>query len=140
MMSSVRKLTAARSVPPVTTMKRLLLATMLLTAGAALAQISVGIRIGAPPPPRVVAVRPAAPGPDYAWVDGYWYPVNGRYVWHQGYWTRAPYAGSHWVAPRHDGHEWFDGYWEGERGRVSHDHRWDKDHDRRDHDRDHDHR
>ena len=24
-----------------------------------------------------------APGPDFVWIDGYWYPVNGRYVWHE---------------------------------------------------------
>jgi hypothetical protein len=60
-------------------------------------------------------------------VDGYWYPVEGRYVWHDGYWTRPTYPGAHWVSPRHDGDRFFEGYWEGERGRVAHDHRWDRD-------------
>src|SRR6185369_16172279 len=119
-------------------MKRLLLTSMLLLSGTAFAQVSVGIRIGPPPPPRVVRVRPVAPGPGYAWVDGYWYPVNNRYVWHQGYWTRAPYVGARWIGPRHENGEWFEGYWEGEHGRVRHSHDWDRDHDRRDHDRDHD--
>ena len=118
-------------------MRRLLLASLLFTAGTLFAQISIGIRIGAPPPPRVVAVRPVAPGPEYMWVEGYWYPVGHKYRWHEGYWTRAPYAGARWIAPRHDGERWFDGYWEGDRGRMAHDHHWDKDHDRdwRDHDR-----
>jgi hypothetical protein len=119
-------------------MNRLFFASLTLAAGTVFGQVSVGIRIGPPPPPRVVAVRPVAPGPGYSWVDGYWYPVNGRYTWHEGYWTRAPYAGAHWVAPRHERGEWMEGYWEGEHGRVRHSHDWDRERDRRDHDRDHD--
>jgi hypothetical protein len=114
---------------------------MFIAAGAAYAQVSVGISIGAPPPPRVLAARPAAPGPEYSWVDGYWYPVGGHYRWHEGYWTRPPYAGAHWVVPRHDNGKWFEGYWEGEKGRVRHEHTWDKEHERdfgHDHDHDHD--
>jgi hypothetical protein len=34
------------------------------------------------------------------------------------------------VAPRHDGDRYYNGYWEGERGKVEHDHRWDKDRNR----------
>ncbi len=129
-------------------MTRRLLALTLLAGGSMFGQVSVGIRIGAPPPPRVVRYRPSAPGPDFFWVDGYWYVVNGRYVWHQGYWSRPPYPAARWVAPRHDGERYYDGYWEGDRGRFDHDHRWDRDRDRdwrekhhdRDHDRDHDRR
>jgi len=108
-----------------------LLALLLVLSGsAAHAQISVGIRIGAPPPPRVVAVLPARPGPDFIWVEGYWYPVGHHYKWHEGYWTRPPYEGAHWVAPHHDGQQYFAGYWDGDHGRVEHDHRSDHDHDR----------
>lgn len=105
-----------------------LLAAMLL-AGASLSygQISFGIRIGPPPPPRVLHVRPRSPGPDFFWVDGYWYPVGGHYRWHEGYWTRPPYEGAHWIGPHHDGQQFFEGYWEGDRGRFEHDHRWDRD-------------
>ncbi|HKE26295.1 MAG TPA: YXWGXW repeat-containing protein [Bryobacteraceae bacterium] len=115
-------------------------ALVLFTVAACSAQVSVGITIGAPPPPRVVAVRPVAPGPDFMWVEGYWYPVGHHYKWHDGYWTRVPYPAARWVAPRWEGGHYYVGYWDGERGRVEHDHRWDRDHDRRDHDRyDHDH-
>ena len=118
--------------------KTALLGSMLfLGSQGAKAQVSVGIEIGAPPPPRVLAVRPVAPGPDFFWVDGYWYPANGHYHWHPGYWTRPPYAGAHWVAPHHDGHSYFGGYWDGDHGRFEHDHKWDHDHDR-DHGRYHD--
>ena len=66
-----------------------LLAAMLLASVSALdAQVSVGIRIGPPPHPRVVRVQPAQPGPGFVWVDGYWYPDGRRYRWHDGYWTR----------------------------------------------------
>lgn len=111
-------------------------------------QISVGIEIGAPPPSRVIRVRPVQPAPEYLWVDGYWYPVNGRYVWHGGYWTRPPYEGARWFGPRHEGGRYYVGYWDGPRGRFEHNHHWDhddhRDHDRykdydHDHDRDHDH-
>ena len=110
--------------------KKKLLALLFITVGGLFAAVSVGIRIGPPPPPRVVAVQPVRPGPEYTWVEGYWYPVGGRYQWHNGYWTRPPYGGARWIAPRHDGDRYWDGYWEGDRGRFEHDHRWDRDRDR----------
>jgi hypothetical protein len=119
--------------------KTKLLVLTLLAAGAALAQLSVGIRIGAPPPVRVERAHPRSPGADYSWVAGYWYPVGNHYKWHDGYWTRPAYAGSHWVAPRHDGERFYEGYWDGDRGQTRHDHQWDRNHDHnRDFDRDHD--
>ena len=118
-------------------MKKLLLALLLGTATLMNAQVGIGITIGAPPPPRVLRVRPVAPGPDYNWIDGYWYVENNRYVWHGGYWTRPPYGGAVWVGPRHDGARWYAGYWDGPRGRFEHDHRWDHDRHERDHDRHH---
>jgi hypothetical protein len=114
-----------------------LLAVAVLMAGTVFGQVSFGIRIGPPPPPRIVRVRPPAPGPGFIWIDGYQYPVNGRYHWHPGYWTRPPYEGANWVGPRHDGEQFFAGHWEGPRGRFEHDHRWDRNHDR-DFGRDHD--
>ena len=107
------------------------LVAMLLACGSvAGAQVSVGIRIGPPPPPRVVHVVPVRPAPEFVWVEGYWYPVGRHYRWHEGYWTRPPYDGARWIAPHHDGAQFFEGYWEGGRGRVEHDHHWDRDHDR----------
>jgi len=78
-----------------------LLAALLLTAGLGFGQVSLGIRIGPPPRPRVIRVRPPAPGPEYFWVDGYWYPVGNRYRWHEGYWSRPPYEGYRWIGPRY---------------------------------------
>ena len=110
-----------------------LLAGMLLGGAPAFsAQVAVGIRIGPPPHPRVVRVRPVAPGPDYYWVDGYWYPVGNHYKWHDGYWTRPPYAGARWVVPHHDGTQYFQGYWEGDKGQFNHDHKSDRDRKNRD--------
>ena len=111
-------------------MKTKLIVLALLAAGAVFAQFSVGIRIGAPPPVRVVRVQPRSPGEGYAWIGGYWYPVSGHYKWHEGYWTRPVYAGAHWVEPHHDGTMFYEGYWDGERGRVGHDHHSDRAHDR----------
>jgi len=120
--------------------KSLLLAVILLACGSASqAQVTLGIRIGPPPRPRVVRVTPQSPGPEFAWVNGYWFPAGHHYKWHDGYWTRPPYEGARWVEPRHDGQQYYAGYWDGDHGRLEHDHRWDKDHDRdQNHDRDHD--
>jgi hypothetical protein len=111
-------------------MKQKLFVLMLLAAGALSAGISIGINIGRPPHPRVVHVRPVSPGPGYSFIEGYWYPVNGHYRWHDGYWTRPPYEGAVWIGPRHDGHQFFEGHWEGSRGVIEHDHRYDRDRDR----------
>jgi hypothetical protein len=89
------------------------------------AQVSIGIRIGPPPAPRVVRVQPPKPGLNFVWIEGYWYPVGNHYRWHNGYWTRPPYGGAHWTGPRHDGERFYVGYWDGEHGRLEHDHRWD---------------
>jgi hypothetical protein len=102
--------------------KKILLAAILLTCGSGFAaQISIGISIGPPPPPRVIHVLPPQPGPEFIWIEGYWYPEGRHYKWYDGYWARPPYAGARWVLPRHDGVHYFAGYWEGERGRIEHD-------------------
>ncbi|MCU1324965.1 MAG: hypothetical protein JWN34_335 [Bryobacterales bacterium] len=122
-------------------MKNKLLALALITVGSVLAQVSVGIQIGPPPRPRVMRVHPVGPGPGYVWVDGYYYPVNRRYVWHDGYWTRPPYAGAAWIRPRYERGQFFQGYWEGNnRERYAHDHRWDRDRNNRDYNRNDDRR
>ena len=46
------------------------------------AQVSFGVRVGSAPPPLRYERRPPAPGPGYAWVDGYYDPYNGGYRWH----------------------------------------------------------
>jgi hypothetical protein len=116
----------------------LLLSVLLLGVGSTVdAQVSIGIRIGPPPAPRVVHATPARPGPDFVWVEGYWYPSGKHYVWHDGYWTRTPYAGARWVAPRYESEHYYAGYWDGSHGRVEHDHHWDHDKKKRDYDRDH---
>ncbi|MEQ1945637.1 MAG: YXWGXW repeat-containing protein [Bryobacteraceae bacterium] len=108
-----------------------LIALAVLAAGSLFGQVSIGIQIGAPPPPRVLRARPVAPGAGYIWVDGYWYPQGKHYRWHAGYWTLAPYEGAYWIAPRYDRGMFFEGYWGGQRNpRFDHDHRWDRDRDR----------
>ncbi len=109
------------------------LAAILLSGGAVFgAQVSIGIRIGPPPAPRVIHTTPARPGANYSWVDGYWYPVGRSYKWHSGYWTQPPYAGARWTPPHHDGRMFYNGYWAGDKGRVEHDHKWDQDKKHRD--------
>ena len=119
-------------------MKKKLLAVMLLAGSSIFGQISIGIRIGQPPPLRVMRSRPSNPGPGYLWIDGYWYPANNRYAWHNGYWTRPPYQGAVWSGPRYDGQQFFDGYWSGGQRQqpMPHSHGWDRDKRNRDYDRD----
>lgn len=109
-------------------MKKILV-LLLLAGGSLMAAVSFGINIGPPPPPAIVA-PPPAPGPGYVWVQGYYYPVGHKYHWHEGYWTRSPYAGATWVTPRYETGHYYYGYWNGEHGRVEHNHHWDKDRDR----------
>jgi len=93
-----------------------LLAVMLFAGGslfipsASAGNFSIGVAIGAPPPARYYAM-PAAPGPGYMWIDGFWYPRGGRYFWRSGYWALPPYAGGYWVAPRYSGGRYYNGYW-----------------------------
>jgi YXWGXW repeat-containing protein len=102
-------------------------AMLLAPASAVRAQVSVDIHIGQPPPPPIVYRVPPQPGPDFMWVEGYWYPQGKKhYKWHDGYWTRAPYDGAYWVAPYYGGGQYYAGRWEGGRGNVGHDHGWDK--------------
>lgn len=103
----------------------LAISVLLFAPASARAQVSFGIRIGEPPAPRRYRVPPQ-PGPDYMWVEGYYYPQGPRYVWHDGYWTRPPYEGAYWVAPYYVGGQYYGGRWEGGRGNVRHDHRWDR--------------
>jgi WXXGXW repeat (2 copies) len=121
--------------------------SLLLTAGsAANAQVSVGVSIGhppaavvieeAPPAPRVYAVA-ARPGPEFMWVEGYWYPQGKHYRWHDGYWSRPPYAGAYWVEPYYYRGSYIAGYWGGGRG---HERREERREDRREDRRDDRHR
>jgi len=113
----------------------LLLGVLLLGVGSVTdAQVTIGIRIGPPPAPRVVHKLPPRPGPDFVWIDGYWYPVGNHYTWHEGYWTRQPYPEARWIGPRYEGERYYGGYWDGDHGRVEHDHHWDKDKKKRDYD------
>lgn len=100
-------------------------ALLLAPASAVSAQVSFGINIGPPPQWRATRVAPQ-PGPDFEWIDGYWYPVGRRYVWHAGYWTRPPYEGAYWNQPYYAGGRFTGGYWDGGRGANNHDHRSDR--------------
>ncbi len=104
--------------------KLFIIAGLLLASTSAFAGVhwSVGIGVGgyyppppvavyAPPPPPPAYYVPAAPGPGYVWVSGYYYPVGPRYVWRAGYWARRPFPGAYWVAPRYHGHRYYGGYW-----------------------------
>ena len=105
----------------------ILAATLLGSTGNP--QVSFDVHIGPPPPPQAYRVPPQ-PGPDYEWVEGYYYPDHGHYKWHDGYWTRPPYRGAYWEPPYHLGGTYHPGRWDGDHGRVYHDHRWDHDNDR----------
>ncbi len=103
-------------------MKAKLLAALLLAGSSAFAasRVFVGVGVGGgyypgfyapPPPPPVAAYVPLSPGPGYAWVDGYYYPIGPRYRWRPGYWAHRPYAGAYWIGPRYENRRYYRGYW-----------------------------
>jgi hypothetical protein len=105
------------------------LALSFLCVGCVTGSAALGIEIAEPPAPMAYRVA-RRPGPDFEWVEGYWYPKDPQYAWHDGYWTRPPYPGAFWVAPYWVEGRYFGGHWDGNRGRLEHDHRWDRDRDR----------
>ena len=85
-------------------------------ASPAVAQISV--YIGSAPPPIRYETRGEAPGPGYAWVDGYWQPNGRHYQWVTGRWDQPPYEGAYWSHPHYDhyrqGWQMHEGHWDRE--------------------------
>jgi hypothetical protein len=95
-------------------MKKTVLALLLAIALAPAASFAqVIVHVG--PPAPIVERRGPAPGPGYAWVDGYHRWDGGRYVWVPGRWDRPPHPGAHWVAHRwvhrHGGWVLVEGHW-----------------------------
>ena len=99
-------------------MKRLLLLgaalSGLVLTGCVAGNGYAAVRFGPPPPPRH-GVMGYAPGPGYAWTDGYWDWRGGRWFWVDGRWLRPPRPRAVWVPGywREDRHQWrFQrGYW-----------------------------
>src|ERR1700730_14269844 len=92
-------------------MKTKLLAVALLAGGSMFAQtrFSIGVSVGGydrgyypQAPPAYASAVPPCPGPDYTWVDGYWWQNYGRNTWVAGYWNRQPFSSGYQVAPRFD--------------------------------------
>ena len=86
----------------------------------------VSIFIGTPPPPVRYEAAPPMPYPGYVWTQGYWAPVDGRYVWYPGRWARPPYYGAAWYGPRWEhgdrGWRYHEGGWRGRRWHDDDDH------------------
>ncbi|HXB62470.1 MAG TPA: hypothetical protein VNU94_06435 [Acidobacteriaceae bacterium] len=99
------------------------------------AQAQVGVYIGRTPPPLRYERRPDAPGPGYAWVDGYWGNQGGRYVWIGGRWQQPPYEGAYWNHPHYDhyqqGWQYHEGHWDHADADHHEDHHDDDHHDDR---------
>ena len=65
-------------------------------------------------PKPVIVNRPAAPAPNYVWIEGEWIPKGSTYVYQPGHWI-APrpkhvWMPGHWVRV-HRGWYWVKGYW-----------------------------
>ncbi|MCK4664476.1 MAG: YXWGXW repeat-containing protein [Bacteroidales bacterium] len=76
------------------------------------AQIVVKVK---PVRPKVVVVKPARPGQNFIWVDGYWKTgPNNNYVWVKSHWKKNR-KGHNWI-PGHwkkvrSGWKWIPGHW-----------------------------
>lgn len=81
---------------------KLLLLGSLLYFGSlstpALARVSIGLSIGAPPPPYAVVVPPPRAG--FVWVPGYWQWTGYSYLWITGHWVPHR-SGYYWHPPRY---------------------------------------
>ena len=78
----------------------------------------------APPVQKMVAPQGNAPSDNHFWVPGNWQPENGKYVWHDGFWSRHE-EGHVWIpmqnTPSADGFVHVPGYWDypiDERGTI----------------------
>ena len=81
----------------------------------AAAQVSAGIYVQTGPPAPIYESVPAAPGPGYYWVPGYYRWDGYRYTWVHGRYAYPPYSGAvwrpgHWVQSPH-GWYWRPGHW-----------------------------
>ncbi len=92
--------------------KHLLLAIAI--AGSLLGLSSCTVGYVESQPTDVVYTRPAAPGPDYVWIEGDWVYGGGRYNWHPGYWRRGRpgrvWVGGTWTHENR-GYRWHRGHW-----------------------------
>src|SRR5258707_2230227 len=101
------------------TLSRPLFPTLLLLAlsGLSLAQVSVNISVGVPPPELPVYEQPPIPGDGYVWTPGYWAwsDDDQDYYWVPGTWVLAPQPEYLWT-PGYWGWGgaafiWHTGYW-----------------------------
>jgi len=93
----------------------LLLITMALVGLAALSACGGGYYVRVAPPPPRYGVVGYAPGPGFAWADGYWDWRGGNWFWVQGRWERPPrlhavWVPAHWVQTGH-GYRMVRGRW-----------------------------
>lgn len=69
------------------------------------------------PPPRVYEVRPASPGVDFIWIEGYHRWDGAAYQWVPGHWEHRPRPHARWKNGKwkHSDRGWYwqDGRWEG---------------------------
>ena len=95
--------------------KLFLLSGLLSFAIPALAQISVNINVGPPPPRREVIVE--TPNPGWVWVPGYYVAAGSGWEWRAGRWEAPPAPGQVWVRPRYvrngDHYVYYEGKWKG---------------------------
>jgi len=82
-----------------------------------MAQVSVGVSVGVPPPELPVYDQPPIPGEGYVWTPGYWAwsDDDQDYYWVPGTWVLAPQPEYLWT-PGYWGAEgslfiWHLGYW-----------------------------
>ncbi len=101
------------NITPLRTLALACVTGALLFAGSnhASAQVGVVIRVGTPPPPRVVEHPWARPYRDAVWIDGHHEWINGRWVWVGGYYAYPPRRGAVWVGGYWRHGYWHQGYW-----------------------------
>ncbi len=87
-----------------------------ITGCAVYARPRVGVvYIQRGPPVERVEVIPAAPGPEFVWIKGYWGYHGAEFAWVPGRWERPVEGRRVWVAHQwvHDRNGWYlvEGHW-----------------------------
>jgi WXXGXW repeat (2 copies) len=101
--------------PPVTTTTTTTTTQETVTTGPA-RRVGREVLVTQAPPPVRVETRTVAPGPNYAWTNGYWRWNGVRYEWVPGGWIVRPRVAAVWVEGHWDrrpgGWIWIPGHWQ----------------------------
>jgi len=82
-----------------TTIKSILFSVFVLFALSSVSNAQLVV-VKKPIKPKVVVVKTAKPGKNFAWIEGHWKVSGNKHIWIKGHWKRTRHG---WI--------WVAGYW-----------------------------